>query len=194
MFYSALHYGTFFEGCASAAGVCSQAPGTAVLWTHYLLKQRMILERLNALLRLAVFVLMVHSSVLAFRRSIGTRTCRQLRSPFRQVSPMHRMFSAHPKPDFSKESKEKYFDFNRLERDIYNWWEVQGMFKPDAVTAASAVLGAKNPSKKPFVIPMPPPNVTGYLHMGHAIFIALQDIMARFQRMRGRPTLWLPGT
>eukprot|EP00598_Pedospumella_elongata_P003041 CAMPEP_0184984386 /NCGR_PEP_ID=MMETSP1098-20130426/13368_1 /TAXON_ID=89044 /ORGANISM="Spumella elongata, Strain CCAP 955/1" /LENGTH=935 /DNA_ID=CAMNT_0027508357 /DNA_START=347 /DNA_END=3154 /DNA_ORIENTATION=- len=41
---------------------------------------------------------------------------------------------------------------------------------------------------------MPPPNVTGYLHMGHAIFIALQDIMSRFHRMRGRPTLWLPGT
>ena len=41
---------------------------------------------------------------------------------------------------------------------------------------------------------MPPPNVTGRLHMGHAMFVTLQDIMARFQRMRGRPTLWLPGT
>ena len=41
---------------------------------------------------------------------------------------------------------------------------------------------------------MPPPNVTGSLHMGHAMFIALQDILARFHRMRGRPTLWLPGT
>ena len=41
---------------------------------------------------------------------------------------------------------------------------------------------------------MPPPNVTGRLHMGHAMFVALEDIMARFQRMRGRPTLWLPGT
>ncbi len=41
---------------------------------------------------------------------------------------------------------------------------------------------------------MPPPNVTGRLHMGHAMFVTLQDIMARYQRMRGRPTLWLPGT
>ena len=41
---------------------------------------------------------------------------------------------------------------------------------------------------------MPPPNVTGRLHMGHAMFVALQDILARFHRMRGRPTLWLPGT
>lgn len=41
---------------------------------------------------------------------------------------------------------------------------------------------------------MPPPNVTGRLHMGHAIFVALQDIMARFHRMRGRDVLWLPGT
>jgi methionyl-tRNA synthetase len=41
---------------------------------------------------------------------------------------------------------------------------------------------------------MPPPNVTGALHMGHAMFVTLQDIMARNARMRGRPTLWLPGT
>jgi valyl-tRNA synthetase len=41
---------------------------------------------------------------------------------------------------------------------------------------------------------MPPPNVTGRLHMGHAIFVALQDVLARFHRMRGRPVLWLPGT
>ena len=41
---------------------------------------------------------------------------------------------------------------------------------------------------------MPPPNVTGRLHMGHAMFVTLQDMMARYARMRGRPTLWLPGT
>ena len=40
----------------------------------------------------------------------------------------------------------------------------------------------------------PPPNVTGSLHMGHAMFVTLEDVMTRFQRMRGRPTLWLPGT
>ena len=41
---------------------------------------------------------------------------------------------------------------------------------------------------------MPPPNVTGRLHMGHAMFVTLQDMMVRYARMRGRPTLWLPGT
>ena len=41
---------------------------------------------------------------------------------------------------------------------------------------------------------MPPPNVTGRLHMGHAMFVTLQDVMVRYNRMRGRPTLWLPGT
>ncbi|KAL8137600.1 hypothetical protein V2J09_003601 [Rumex salicifolius] len=46
----------------------------------------------------------------------------------------------------------------------------------------------------PYVISMPPPNVTGSLHMGHAMFVTLEDIMIRYQRMRGRPTLWLPGT
>lgn len=154
----------------------------------------MIFARLNALIRLSVLVLMVYSSVLALRHPLGIKACRRLAVPLRQsqhLPSMLRAFSTSTKPDFSKETKEKYFDFNRLERDIYNWWEVKGMFKPDVTTAASSI-GA--PSKKPFVIPMPPPNVTGYLHMGHAIFVALQDIMARFHRMRGRPTLWLPGT
>lgn len=86
-------------------------------------------------------------------------------------------------PNFSNELNSKYFEFQRLETDIYEWWEKSNYFTPKASS-----------TKKPFVIPMPPPNVTGYLHMGHAIFVALQDIMARFHRMRGRPTLWLPGT
>lgn len=93
------------------------------------------------------------------------------------------------RPDFGKEAAEKYFDFKRLEPETYEWWERNGMFNPD-----SEVCKRKAAAKKPFVVPMPPPNVTGYLHMGHAIFVALQDIMARFQRMRGRPTLWIPGT
>jgi hypothetical protein len=88
-----------------------------------------------------------------------------------------------PPPDFKGESNEKYFEFVRLEKSIYEWWEESGYFKPST-----------DLKKKPYVIPMPPPNVTGYLHMGHAMFIALQDIMARFHRMRGKSTLWLPGT
>ena len=88
-----------------------------------------------------------------------------------------------PRPAFENEASEKYFEFGRLETDIYKWWDSSDYFKP-----------APDNGKKPYVIPMPPPNVTGYLHMGHAMFVALQDIMARYHRMRGKPTLWLPGT
>lgn len=76
----------------------------------------------------------------------------------------------------------KTFDFAAEER-IYNWWESQGYFKPNFDRGSD-----------PFVISMPPPNVTGSLHMGHAMFVTLEDIMVRYNRMKGRPTLWLPGT
>ncbi|KAJ1393269.1 Valyl-tRNA synthetase, tRNA-binding arm superfamily [Sesbania bispinosa] len=76
----------------------------------------------------------------------------------------------------------KSFDFAAEER-IYNWWESQGYFKPNFDRGSD-----------PFVISMPPPNVTGSLHMGHAMFVTLEDIMIRYNRMKGRPTLWLPGS
>lgn len=76
----------------------------------------------------------------------------------------------------------KNFDFSVEER-IYNWWESEGFFKPKV-----------HKEGEPFVVPMPPPNVTGALHMGHAMFVTLEDIMIRHWRMRGRPTLWVPGT
>ncbi|KAG2384375.1 Valine--tRNA ligase [Vigna angularis] len=76
----------------------------------------------------------------------------------------------------------KSFDFASEER-IYNWWESQGYFRPNFDRGSD-----------PFVIPMPPPNVTGSLHMGHAMFVTLEDIMIRYNRMKGKPTLWLPGT
>ena len=61
-------------------------------------------------------------------------------------------------------------------------WEESGFFEPVADAESC------------FVIPMPPPNVTGRLHMGHAMFVAMQDVMIRFARMRGKSALWLPGT
>ncbi|XP_038883468.1 valine--tRNA ligase, chloroplastic/mitochondrial 2 isoform X1 [Benincasa hispida] len=76
----------------------------------------------------------------------------------------------------------KTFDFASEER-IYKWWESQGYFRPHF-----------DQDTIPFVISMPPPNVTGSLHMGHAMFVTLEDIMVRYNRMKGRPTLWLPGT
>src|SRR5687767_4625341 len=65
----------------------------------------------------------------------------------------------------------------------YDLWNGQGLFtaKPD-------------PSRKPYTIVIPPPNVTGSLHMGHALNNTLQDILIRWHRMRGFNTLWLPGT
>ncbi|KAK9812933.1 hypothetical protein WJX72_005989 [[Myrmecia] bisecta] len=77
----------------------------------------------------------------------------------------------------------KNFDPATAEQRIYEWWEEHGYFKPN-----------EESSKEPFTMCMPPPNVTGKLHMGHAMFATLQDIMTRYARMTGRPTLWLPGT
>jgi len=77
----------------------------------------------------------------------------------------------------------KNYDFKSVEEALYAWWLQKGYMKPD--------MKAQKPA---YTIPMPPPNVTGYLHMGHALFVALQDILARFWRMRGHPTLWVPGT
>jgi valyl-tRNA synthetase len=77
----------------------------------------------------------------------------------------------------------KTYDFRAVEERLYAWWESQGYFKPKL-----------DPSRKPFVISMPPPNVTGELHLGHAMFVAMEDLMTRHSRMRGFPTLWLPGS
>ncbi|KAJ9523893.1 hypothetical protein QJQ45_020096 [Haematococcus lacustris] len=83
-----------------------------------------------------------------------------------------------------KQELPKNFEAATAEPRIYAWWEQQGYFKPQA-SAASA---------EPFVISMPPPNVTGRLHMGHAMFATLQDVMIRTARMRGLNALWVPGT
>lgn len=129
-------------------------------------------------------------TVSGLRRSASSRAARVTRVGLSTPKLLNnRAFGANglrlyaSKPKFSKEAEEKYFEYARLEESIYDWWEQKGYFQP-----------AKDNGKKPYVIPMPPPNVTGYLHMGHAMFVALQDIMARFHRMRGEPTLWLPGT
>ena len=147
-----------------------------------LLESCMILTRKLVLLS---FITMVLSLRPILRRLHRWKHCPLTGRPNNNL---HRLQAHHIKPDFIKESNEKYFEFSRVEQNIYGWWESSGMFKPEY---RKRVAGS---TKKPFVLPMPPPNVTGYLHMGHAIFVALQDIMARFHRMRGRETLWLPGT
>lgn len=114
-----------------------------------------------------------------------SRYGRRSRSPYRnsiRCKPRFFTVAAMDSVGFTSPLTEKSFDFTSEER-IYNWWDSQGYFKPN-----------DDSDGEPFVISMPPPNVTGSLHMGHAMFVTLEDIMVRYHRMKGRPTLWLPGT
>ncbi len=77
----------------------------------------------------------------------------------------------------------KTYDPAASERRIYDWWEQSGFFKPEIA----------GPDAKPFVISIPPPNITGELHLGHAMFVSLEDLMIRYKRMRGYAALWVPG-
>src|SRR5579859_3283190 len=79
------------------------------------------------------------------------------------------------------------------EQKIYEAWEESGAFNPDHVSVEQSAA-AKLKTKKPFTIIMPPPNANDSLHVGHAMFVSLEDILIRFHRMLGEPTLWLPGT
>lgn len=84
----------------------------------------------------------------------------------------------------------KAYDFKATEKKIYDWWEEHGYFKPSNDPNQPGF----DPSIKPFVISIPPPNVTGELHLGHAMFVSMEDLMIRYQRMKGIPALWVPGT
>jgi len=75
------------------------------------------------------------------------------------------------------------YDHKSAEEIIYKNWEESGFFNPDNLPG----------NGKPFTIIMPPPNANGSLHIGHALFVTIEDIMIRYFRMRGRKTLWLPG-
>ncbi len=77
---------------------------------------------------------------------------------------------------------DKSFDPKSAETRLYEAWEASGAFKP-----------SNKPGAEPFTIVIPPPNVTGSLHMGHALNNTLQDILSRFERMRGKSVLWQPG-
>jgi valyl-tRNA synthetase len=76
----------------------------------------------------------------------------------------------------------KSYDPQSVESQWYEWWDGRGYFTPEI-----------DHDREPLVIVMPPPNVTGELHMGHAMFITVEDILIRRKRMQGYPTLWLPG-
>ena len=78
----------------------------------------------------------------------------------------------------------KAYDFAATEERLYQWWEENGWFKPEV----------QPENAEPFVISIPPPNITGALHMGHVMFVALEDLMIRRARMLGKAALWVPGT
>jgi valyl-tRNA synthetase len=84
----------------------------------------------------------------------------------------------------SESTMPKTYDFASTEQRLYDWWWKNGWFKPEA---------ARDQSAEPFVISIPPPNVTGELHWGHAMFVSVEDLMIRYARMKGYRTLWVPG-
>ena len=87
--------------------------------------------------------------------------------------------SAGPVPEALKHP----YESAGIEERWYRLWEERGYFTPD-----------RDPDRKPYTIAMPPPNLTGVLHYGHAVFITFQDLMVRWRRMQGYSALWLPGT
>lgn len=78
----------------------------------------------------------------------------------------------------------KPYNPGATEENVYKKWETSGYFNPDNLPGER---------KEPFTIVMPPPNANGSLHAGHALFVTLEDIMTRYQRMRGKKALWIPG-
>jgi len=80
---------------------------------------------------------------------------------------------------------DKKYQPQKHEQKIYTRWQKSGLFNPDNL---------KNRKNQSYSVVIPPPNVTGSLHMGHALNTTIQDIVIRFQRMDGKKVLWVPGT
>ncbi|MFX1553369.1 MAG: class I tRNA ligase family protein [Promethearchaeota archaeon] len=90
--------------------------------------------------------------------------------------------------DFNNLSK--VHDPQKIEKGIYEWWESQEYFRPEK----QRELGLVEENGLRFCITLPPPNVTGILHLGHAIVLTIEDLMTRYERMKQKETLFLPGT
>ena len=84
----------------------------------------------------------------------------------------------------------KAYESSKYEDGIYKRWEESGFFNPDVCIEK----GVTDKNADPFSIVLPPPNVTGTLHIGHAVMLAIEDLMVRYHRMKGDRTLWIPGT
>ena len=81
---------------------------------------------------------------------------------------------------------QKDYDAREVEEGWYQWWESKGFFAADAQNVISK-------KKKAYSMVIPPPNVTGALHLGHALMLAIEDAIMRQKRMAGYETLWTPG-
>jgi valyl-tRNA synthetase len=90
----------------------------------------------------------------------------------------------------TKQELPKAYDFKSTEPRIYAMWETGGFFKPHNDPNNPDF----DPTVEPFVIAIPPPNVTGELHIGHSMFVSVEDLMTRYHRMKGYSTLWIPGS
>eukprot|EP00798_Chlamydomonas_sp_ICE-L_P028849 gene28849-32037_t len=140
-------------------------------------------------------------------RILSKQLVPSLAQPYRCVSRLQHPFNTRIKAFQTPADHElpKNFEPSK-EVDIYNWWESEGYSKLQGSATDAAPFVEEWESEgyfkpqdtatdaTPFVLTMPPPNVTGKLHMGHAMFATIQDVMVRYARMNGRPTLWLPGT
>ena len=89
----------------------------------------------------------------------------------------------HEKGMIGMRQLDKAYDPKAVEDRTYKFWLEKNYFHAEI-----------DPDRKPYTIVIPPPNITGQLHMGHALDNTLQDILIRFRRMQGREALWLPGT
>lgn len=98
------------------------------------------------------------------------------------------------KKDVKNELANSYIP-RQVEHSWYSYWEKSGFFKPEYEQLEAKLKGdTKNLARDKFVMVIPPPNVTGTLHIGHALTIAIQDCLVRWNRMRGLTTLWVPGS
>ncbi len=93
------------------------------------------------------------------------------------------------RPDAAPEKFKSPYQPQTVEPSIYKKWEESGYFNPDNLPA----LPSGDVRSEPYTIIMPPPNANGSLHAGHAVFVTIEDLLIRYNRMRGKKALWLPG-
>ncbi|KAA8495921.1 Valine--tRNA ligase, chloroplastic/mitochondrial 2 [Porphyridium purpureum] len=199
---------TRMESSSSAPACFVPAiPAMSVLGCHATVAataaSRAFVRRLRGPMQAKVTASIAHSSMLG-RRAKGTRgismsiasnevslsssssTSGSAADEKRKKSAVARVKELREKLKLDEPMDTKY-EAQNVEQAMYQWWEECGYFAPNAATL-------NDPSVPAFMMAMPPPNVTGGLHMGHAMFTTVEDIMTRYRRMKGECTLWLPGT